>query len=106
MPNSRDKASTGSPRINRRTTSFLRFALQRLTSGAAPVELRSPSAAPETLTSFPIDDLLEHVDLPHFRVQENRGRHIITCSPRCQSEGPSIISSILRRIYGALRQNC
>ncbi|WP_246561259.1 ATP-binding protein, partial [Geobacter grbiciae] len=25
--------------------------------------------------SFSIDDLLEHVDLPHFRVQENRGRH-------------------------------
>nr|WP_262421254.1 transporter substrate-binding domain-containing protein [Geobacter sulfurreducens] len=53
----------------------MRLALQRLTSGAAPVELRSPSAAPETLTSFSIDDLLEHLDLPHFRVQENRGRH-------------------------------
>ncbi|WP_318556074.1 hypothetical protein, partial [Geobacter anodireducens] len=32
-------------------------------------------AAPGRLSSFSIDDLLEHVDLPHFRVQENRGRH-------------------------------
>ena len=59
MPNSRERASTGSPRMRRRTTSFLRLALQRLTSGAAPVELRSPSAAPGLTTFFSIGCLLE-----------------------------------------------
>ncbi|WP_277059066.1 hypothetical protein, partial [Trichlorobacter lovleyi] len=59
------------------------------------------SAAPETLTSFSIDDRLEHVNSPPFRVQENRGRHIrqavIHPYPFCLFAGDHVHQALTKR---------
>src|SRR5580698_5450234 len=67
-PTSRDTASTGSPRNNRRTTPRLRAVDQRLTSAAPealPVALRAPSSASGATPFVSVLFTINHSSLEH-----------------------------------------